>query len=509
MSSETLAIDFSDDPKRPDAIERIVAAGGARVDRLGDAGQLEAETIDLSLEEGPDGKTVPRVMLARGGVEASDPLQRMWTEELEIHFEPVDPAKGEAPKRGFAGGVTGVETGAVRITTVAARERVQVRMNDGVRIFADRLDGNPVTGSLDLAGEDVAILRENVFVDQMHDLKIDDDSKTVRGTGPGRFRYYESAIAPETVERIERPEPIERVSMRATWSSSLAFDETANDGGGRLDLGGRVRVRTEPVPQETGRLDAERVRLDFKAGTPKDGERAKREVEKLTADGDATLESRVWKTGEHEGEPRLFRITGGHVEYEPATREALVDGSGSLLVHDPTPDEEVEGVPGGPIGLFGVDGTSRFKWAKRMEMRRTVAERFLIVMEEEVEVLHAGLKEADTFSLTGDRLEITVDRAREDAKGADPTGVDLGGPARLLRVRGIGRVFVRSPDQDVECHEFDYNVETQIAMLRAREGRVVTIQPRNAATPIRAELVQWDLGTGRMRILKGEGAVSQ
>ena len=100
MSSETLAIDFADDPKRPDAIERIVAAGGARVDRLGDAGQLEAEMIDLSLEEDPDGKTVPRVMLARGGVEASDPLQRMWTEELEIHFEPVDPAQGRGPEAG-------------------------------------------------------------------------------------------------------------------------------------------------------------------------------------------------------------------------------------------------------------------------------------------------------------------------------------------------------------------------------------------------------------------------
>ena len=157
------------------------------------------------------------------------------------------------------------------------------------------------------------------------------------------------------------------------------------------------------------------------------------------------------------------------------------------------------------VGVFGVDGTSRFKWKKRMSMRREVDDRYLIIMEEDVEVLHAGLKDDDTFSLTGDRLEITVDRSRQEevaATGKDSTNekdpaslksVDLGGPAEMLRVRGVGHVFVRTPEQDIECEEFDYNVETQIAMMKARPGRVVTIQPKNSATPIRAELVQWDM----------------
>lgn len=506
LLSAALVVEFAEDAARPDAVERILASGGASVVRPGNAGSLHADSIDLALQEGPDGSTVPRVMLAKGSVEASDPVQKMWAEELLVHFEPLDAAERaeRAPQRGLAGGMGDAEAGPVRITTVSARNGVQIRLGDGSRLFAEHLDGNAKTKSLDLKGSDVAIVRANVIADQMRELKIDDESKTVRGTGPGRFRYFEASVVPATTERIERPSPTERVAMHATWSESLAFDETKNGGGGQLLLAGRVRVRSEPNDAENGRLDADRLRLDFEAGGDEDA----RTLKKLTADGDALMESRAWATAAHEGEPKLFRITGGHVEYSPATMEALVEGAGSLLVHNPKRASEIRR----RSTLFGGAGTSRFKWTARMSMRRTVVDRSLIVMEKDVEVLHAGIEDGDTFSLTGDRMEITIERgsqASRDADDMDSAGVDLGGPATLLRVRGIGHVFVRSPEQDVECEEFDYNVETQIAMLRARPGRVVTIQPRNSATPIRAELVQWDLGTGRLRILKGEGAVSQ
>ena len=176
-------------------------------------------------------------------------------------------------------------------------------------------------------------------------------------------------------------------------------------------------------------------------------------------------------------------------------------------------------------------------------MNREVDDRYLVIMEREVEVLHAGIDPEDTLTLTADRLEVTLERpedragAAAQAPKADPplvdgepskvaevapdeiakkdqnelmaAGVELGGPAELVRVRGIGRVFVRTPDHDIECQEFDYNVDTQIAMLRASPGRVVTVQSKGAATPIRAERVQWDLRTGRIRILGGEGGIAR
>lgn len=534
LTSETLAVDFTEDAEQEDAVERIVAGGGARVQRVGESGSLAAETIDLSLTETEDGRTVPTVMTATGGVEAIDPSQQMWSENLVVHFKPApEPTEGEPqpenqPQRGFAGGMSNEQMGSVQITTVNAKNSVQVRMKDGARIFAEKLDGDAVNRNLNLAGENVMLLRENVIADQMREVKLDDAQKTVRGMGPGRFRYFEQPIVPETTERIDRPAPNDQPSLAATWTESLEFLESENNGGGRLDLAGKVRVRSEADPKETGRLDAETLRLDLSErkgdakslASPDTDETSGRDLEKITAKGDAIMESRTWETAARNGDPRLFRVTGNHVEYEPITREALVKGKGRLLVHDPQPQKVQDEPSNAPIGVFGVDGTSRFKWAKGMTMRREIDDRYLITMEEDVEVLHAGLKEDDTFSLTGDRLEITVDRSREegDAKKAPNTdeaksiaqnGVDLGGPAEMLRVRGIGKVFVRTPEQDVDCEEFDYNVETQIAMLRARPGRVVTIQPKNSATPIRAELLQWDLRTGRIRIMSGEGGISR
>ena len=202
-------------------------------------------------------------------------------------------------------------------------------------------------------------------------------------------------------------------------------------------------------------------------------------------------------------------MTGDDVTYKVETGEAAVEGKGGLLVHDPRRDENRKGKKPVEAG-FGVDGTTRFTWVRRMTMTREIDGRYLVVMDQDVEVLHAGLETEDTMTLTGDRLEVTIDRPEDEeparARQAN-AGIELGGPAEIMRVRGLGRVFVRTPDHDVECEEFDYNVDTGIAILRAAPGRVVTVQSKAARTPIRAERVQWDLRSGRLRILGGEGGI--
>ena len=75
-------------------------------------------------------------------------------------------------------------------------------------------------------------------------------------------------------------------------------------------------------------------------------------------------------------------------------------------------------------------------------------------------------------------------------------------------MRGLGRVFVRAPEADVECEEFDYDVPTQIARLNAREGRLVTVLQRGAATPVKAANVVWDLRTGKITIQSASGGAS-
>jgi len=80
---------------------------------------------------------------------------------------------------------------------------------------------------------------------------------------------------------------------------------------------------------------------------------------------------------------------------------------------------------------------------------------------------------------------------------------------RLLRTVGTGRVFVRSPEADVECDVFDYDLRTRIATLSARPGRQIKVMqkgPRGQPSPIRCESAMWDMESGRIRIVGAGGA---
>ena len=519
LGSDTLVVDFADGGGEDD-IERILAAGNAKVDRVGEFGRLEASSIDVGLSRSDDGRTVPTEMIAEGGVTASDPAQTLWTERLIVRFREMEGASDEARSSVATGDVE--DLGPVEVHTVDAVEAVQVRLEEGARVFADRLEGDAANGTLQLTGQDVMVARANVIADRMREVRLDESSGTVRSPGPGRFRYFDDPVVPARTDRIERPDPPTRTSLAATWTEAMSYRQD-EDGRGFLDLDGKVRVRSTPDARTRDRLDARSVRLsmskDGRGSARAGGDRADRilggdgetTLETLTARGDAILESREWADGTRTGDPRLFRVTGDFVEYQVETGEALVDGPGGLLVHDPTPGTRAPEADRSAEAGFGVDGTSRFRWEKRMTMTRQIEDRYLVVMEKGVEVLHAGLDQADTMTLTGNRLEVTLDRP--DGAAAKPvpdTGaVELGGPAEVLRVRGLGAVFVRTPDHDVECEEFDYNVDTGIAMLRAAPGRVVTIQSKSANTPIRADRIQWDLRTGRLRILGGEGGIAR
>jgi hypothetical protein len=165
-----------------------------------------------------------------------------------------------------------------------------------------------------------------------------------------------------------------------------------------------------------------------------------------------------------------------------------------------------------PIAL-GAEGTTRFTWKQRMALERIVDDRYLVRMNEQVELLHAGPREADKLSMRCDNLEANVRRpeggkmnAANAAKSAradgSDVGVDLGGPAELLGVKGTGNVFIRTPAQDLECGEFDYSVLSGIATLRAAQGRAVTVVFANTPTPLQAQEIEWDLRLGRLEIKK-------
>ncbi len=500
LGSDSLEVSFN--PKNSERIESIVAEGGTRVRQLGGKGAMNADRLELFLGEDRRGDSVPRKLVARRAVEAKDERQTIWTEDLVVTFAE---RRGErAAVSANAAPSAGPDLGQVDVEFVEAKGGVQVLLAEGARVFADELAGNAIERKLRLTGSDVAIVRGNVIADNLRDLRFDDAARSARSEGPGRFRAFRKAIDMGEGRVIERPNPDGQASLDASWNGQLDYREGEGQRGA-LDLRGDVRVRSRPSERVSDAVDANSVVLDFgpadATARARDGERA---VEHFLARGGARVESRAWNDDKREGEPRLFRLTGDHIEYDLRTREGLVVGDGGLLVHVPgAPDASMpERTAGGATPIsFASQGTTRFEWKQRMELVREIDDRYMIRMDDGVEVLHAGTREQDRMSMRCEKLEAKVRRPDESGRSPE-SGVDLGGPAELLGVKGSGGVFIRTPGQDLECGEFDYSVQSGIALLRAAEGRAVTVVFANQPTPLQAQEIEWDLRAGTLEIRK-------
>ena len=141
-------------------------------------------------------------------------------------------------------------------------------------------------------------------------------------------------------------------------------------------------------------------------------------------------------------------------------------------------------------------------------MRQVVDDRFDIVMTGDVECLHRDL-EGTTSTLTGQLLEATVTRsgvAEADSAAAAPRGgLRLGGSMKPKRLYGRGGIFVRTPQRDVTCDEFTYDLMTRIAEVKAAPGRWVFIHGRGTTEPMRHQRVLWDMKNDTITIYRGGG----
>ncbi len=543
MDADSLEVAFS--PSDAERIDAIIADGGAgagavSVRRLGGDGAMRAKRLELFLGEDAKGDSIPRRLVARQAIEARDASQTIWTEDLVVSFreKPAGADAAPAPAAARGGALAGSDgnLGDVEIDVVEAKGGVQVLLKEGARVFADTLVGEATKRKLRLSGDNVAIVRSNVVADNLRDLRFDDSTRSARSEGPGRFRAFRDPVALGS-GKIERPTPEAAPTLEATWSNELDYTELS-DARGTLDIRGDVKVRSKPNAQTSDAVDAQSLLLELgidpkaRAAAKGMGEKstgdggmagdigsAQRSLDQFIAKGGARIESRSWDTPAREGDPRVFRVTGEHIEYDMRTREGLVVGDGGILVNMPPTAEskaaEKDRAPGAIT--FGRDGTTRFRWKRRMALERQYDDVFKITMENGVEVLHAGARADDTLSMRCDVIEATVRRPLDanakpgeaPAKDAGDRGVDLGGPAELLGVKGTGGVFIRTPDQDVECGSFDYSVTTGIATLTAAEGRSVTIAVKGQPAPIRAQQVIWDLRNGRLQVLKASGTAGQ
>ena len=514
--------------KVPDSPQGMnVRIDGQEVELANQAGlALRAKDVDMDLVKDAMGRTTPKLLVATGAVEATNIAQTLWCDALRAQFESTQ--AGAAPRSANA---SDPALGPSEVTRVDADHGVQIQLKDGARVFADGMIAFPPKGLADLRGPGLSIIRGGVMIDAIPSLSVNDRNRTAESPGGGRARSWQTPIvAAELQGKIELPAALAaKPEMDAQWKGQMTFTDRAQNGA-VLDLAKDVRIRAEPRPEEFDALDAQTVHLELdrrpsaggalatavqaNAPTPAGGDIRPR---RLIATGDARMENQVWLNADRAGEPRLFQVRGQTIDYDAVTGEASVPSAGSVLVNvpeggslDPKAQQNRtrdQSVPGG-----GIEGVSRFRWGSAMNLKRLVDEKFLMSMDQSVELVRAGPKKSDTLTLTCDRLEATLERRIENdsnPKAGTQPAFNLGGSSEVQRVRGIGRCFIRTPDYDVECEEFDYNVVTQIAEMRARPGRLVNVLPKGQGTPLRAAAMTWDLQSGRIQIRSGSGTIGQ
>jgi hypothetical protein len=498
-------------PPLPDAM--IVEMDGQRVELANQAGlALRATSVDIDVRKTAGGQSAPRTLKAVGGVEATDVLQTLWCDSLDVAFT-------EMPAAAQAAAAQDPALGAVEASQVDATGGVQVQLKDGARVFAHTLSAQPPAATALLQGPGINVVRAGMLLEGMPQVQVAEREREVKAPGGGRARNWKQALfPPDASGKLPPPTaPTQRPELDAKWSGNMSYRDRAAEGA-MLELAGDVRVRAEPGAEEFDALDGQSVLLEFEpmasaAGIGAPSEQASSSsdgpagadvrVRRLITIGDARLENQVWSSAARAGAPRLFQLRSQRVEYDARSSELAVPGAGTVLVHVPTEaggdaatqarQQRDRGIAGG-----GIEGTSRFRWGGSMDLKRVVDQRYLMTMQASVELVRAGDRPDQALTMTCDRLEATVLRSAQPS--AAQSNFSLGGSVEVQRIRGVGRCFIRTPDYDIECEEFDYNVVTQVAELRARAGRLVQVQPKGQGEPLKAASMLWDMQSGRIRV---------
>jgi hypothetical protein len=557
LSIEALPVGKKDVPRR------IVASGGVKARSLGaSGGQFAADRVEVALSPNAAGEAQPRTLVATGNVEAGDGAQTIWSSALRLTFVDAKPKAGAAGKgkKGGIGlaGAGGDEQGAMRsdVGEIIAEGPVELRMEDGGRVFASRLEGDGVGHNARLFGPDVLVVRGNLVLDQLANVQVQDAPVRLNAIGPGRASGFKDPVIAVTEGKTGRPKISAVPQMQATWRESLSYADgavKAKDGGadrGLLLLQGAVKVRASREPREAEALDADEVQIeimsrgktlakadgktanadaktanvdgkaanaDGKAVAKRDGKSSgagalgdAQAIGTMRATGEVRLEARQWADGKREGDPRLFRMNAPNISYNGQDGSAFVDGAGSLLVFDPPPPTEPENADA-KKSPFTPHGTTRFTWKRSLAMAPRPDGTSRLTLEREVVMDHLGNSTTATGTLTADRMMATV-RAAAGAKpaaAAGDMGVSLGGPSELTKVEADGRVVVRTSDMDIEAGEFELDVPSQIGIARAEQGRLVTLIQRGTANPVRAHAFRWDMVKGTVSVEGARGGIGR
>jgi hypothetical protein len=527
MHADEMSVGFAPDEHGEQNIRTIQASGGvharafsrdAETGASREVGAIHCSTLHVAMIVNDGGQPVPDWMEAAGEVHVSNASasarQDLWSETLGVTFR----HDGSSEDAGVSDRGTealdelgGAGTYAHMITATGG---VQILLAGGERVFADRLVANAPEQSAQIFGEELLIIGDEFVLNGCKHLELDERSGSYQVHGPGSFyAFAEPATLAKESRAIERPviDLSRPKQLDATWSESALYASN-DERSGTLDLRGDVRAHSQPNDVEFNTISADMLTLDFvdrgeSTSTP---DAQQLELALLLARGDAKLESRTWRTADHTDTPRVFYIAGQHVRYDTRTREARIVGDGHLLVRDEWADDAPAATKD---DRFAGKGTTDFRWKNLLEMTPSGENVYNIVMTGDVECRHLSLDDEAT-TMSGERLEATLNAqppegepvANESTTSEQAGIVEIGGPVDVTRLAGEGNIFVRTTEHDVACDVFDYDTQTGIAEAAARPGRMVSVLSGEAARPLRAERIVWNMIDDTISVTRGSGA---
>ncbi len=494
-------------------------------------GTLDCGRLKLTFTVDAKGESTPKKMVASQDVKAKNEDQTLWADAVRVTFVPKedqDQVENANDNPGEPQSILGQDA---QVDRLQADGNVQVLMSDGARAFAERLDGDARQERVVLTGPQVIIASDKLLIDRGRHVELDRTAGTARWQGPGQARMLTDPLETSADQRIPPPaindvDTTPDTTLRTRWNESMVYDSMFSEGAGSLHVTGDVRIRSRPTEIELNTMTGDALTLEFEnvpdneqqvaAKEPKESDtpglsgdlfaQSDRRLARFIAKGNARIENWTWQNADQSDNPRRYFIAGQHITYDDRTLEAEVIGDGQLYMRDLT---EIDTGSISEDAPFGRKGETGIKWAQHLKMTRLTDQLWNIGMTGDVQVGHVA-PGGEVSTMTAEEVQLEVERSATDVEEtAEGDFLNLGGDMEAQRLAAEGSVFIVTPNREVDCHAFDYNLRTNLAEVSALPGRRVSIVTAGSPVPIKYQKLIWNMDPANERITVYQGSGGQ
>ena len=210
VSSDQLAVNFAPGKDGEQQPESINAIGSVFCKSMQQTGTLRCGELNVALVQNDTGEAAPRTIEAKGNVEAMDAEKTIWAQAVSVTLK-IPSAKPQAAEQAMPTSVDVAQQGAASLQNsdvelFKAEGDVQLVLSNGVRLFADSMNGNSANRQIELQGNPVQLVRDQMLFERDTRVIVTEQQPGtfhVAGPGKGSFsrRSFSSPAARRSVVR--------------------------------------------------------------------------------------------------------------------------------------------------------------------------------------------------------------------------------------------------------------------------------------------------------------------